>query len=311
MDEERRLCRVLGVEPTSDVKAITKAYRKLALKYHPDKNPSEAAKEKFFVIHQAYEALTDETKRAKLRAKVEGEARREKARAQMDEKRRQQIVELEEREKQATQEREERRQQRARAQQEIERLRAEGLEKLQQMVEQEAAAETATATATAAAAATSAGGALSAAAASGGGLPPQEDQQATSIKVKWAKDAAVTQPELSALLAVFGPVEAVVMGKRRSALVSFGTSAAASAAVQAYEASDSRLDARLRLQPLGPAQPTSGDRAKPHPRPRPAPDTAEAAPKPRPAKRPRAELSHADYESETMRRMAALAKGQA
>ena len=311
MDEERRLCRVLGVEPTSDVKAITKAYRKLALKYHPDKNPSEAAKEKFFVIHQAYEALTDETKRAKLRAKVEGEARREKARAQMDEKRRQQIVELEEREKQATQEREERRQQRARAQQEIERLRAEGLEKLQQMVEQEAAAETATATAAAAAAATSAGGALSAVAASGGGLP-QEDQQATSIKVKWAKDAAVTQPELSALLAVFGPVEAVVMGKRRSALVSFGTSAAASAAVQAYEASDSRLDARLRLQPLGTAaQPTSGDRAKPHPRPRPAPDTAEAAPKPRPAKRPRAELSHADYESETMRRMAALAKGQA
>ena len=306
---------MLGVEPTSDVKAITKAYRKLALKYHPDKNPSEAAKEKFFVIHQAYEALTDETKRAKLRAKVEGEARREKARAQMDEKRRQQIVELEEREKQATQEREERRQQRARAQQEIERLRAEGLEKLQQMVEQEAAAESATAAAaTAAAAAKSAGGAPSAAAASGSGLPPQEDQQATSIKVKWAKDAAVTQPELSALLAVFGPVEAVVMGKRRSALVSFGTSAAASAAVQAYEASDSRLDARLRLQPLGTAaQPTSGDRAEPHPRPRPAPDTAEAAPKPRPAKRPRAELSHADYESETMRRMAALAKprGQA
>ena len=183
------------------------------------------------------------------------------------------------------------------------------------MVEQEAAAESATAAvATAAAAAKSAGGAPSAAAASGSGLPPQEDQQATSIKVKWAKDAAVTQPELSALLAVFGPVEAVVMGKRRSALVSFGTSAAASAAVQAYEASDSRLDARLRLQPLGTAaQSTSGDRAEPHPRPRPAPDTAEAAPKPRPAKRPRAELSHADYESETMRRMAALAKprGQA
>ena len=67
-------------------------------------------------------------------------------------------------------------------------------------------------------------------------------------------------------------------------------------------------------QPLGTAaQPTSGDRAEPHPRPRPAPDIAEAAPKPRPAKRPRAELSHADYESETMRRMAALAKprGQA
>merc|ERR1719267_466624 len=56
--------KILGLEENADPKAIKKAFRKLSLLYHPDKNPGDAAANDMFIkVSKAHEVLTDDATR--------------------------------------------------------------------------------------------------------------------------------------------------------------------------------------------------------------------------------------------------------
>ena len=66
MAAKRDYYEVLGVAKGAGKDELKKAYRKLAIQYHPDKNPGdEEAEKKFKEAAEAYEVLSDDDKRAR------------------------------------------------------------------------------------------------------------------------------------------------------------------------------------------------------------------------------------------------------
>lgn len=60
---------ILGIDPTDDASTIKKAYRKLALKYHPDKNDDPNSAHRFLEISDAYDYLINKQKTAHIKGK--------------------------------------------------------------------------------------------------------------------------------------------------------------------------------------------------------------------------------------------------
>lgn len=63
---------ILGVERGCDPEDIKKAYRRLALQYHPDKNTSPDAGEQMRRVNEAYQTLSDPAKRSEYDASLDG-----------------------------------------------------------------------------------------------------------------------------------------------------------------------------------------------------------------------------------------------
>ena len=61
--EKKNYYDILGIDKTADEVQIKKAYRKLAIKFHPDKNKAKSAEEAFKKVNQAFSVLNDKTKR--------------------------------------------------------------------------------------------------------------------------------------------------------------------------------------------------------------------------------------------------------
>ena len=65
-ENKRDYYEVLGTQKGASAEEIKKAYRKMAMKYHPDRNPGDKeAEEKFKEAAEAYSVLSDKDKRAR------------------------------------------------------------------------------------------------------------------------------------------------------------------------------------------------------------------------------------------------------
>src|SRR5258705_2524480 len=63
---KRDYYKILGISNTANADELKKTYRKVAMQFHPDRNPGDkAAEEKFKEAAEAYEVLSDADKKAK------------------------------------------------------------------------------------------------------------------------------------------------------------------------------------------------------------------------------------------------------
>jgi DnaJ family protein C protein 17 len=140
LKEETDLYELLGLEETAQEGDIRKAYRKIALKYHPDKNPSEDARERFHALSKALEILLSDTSRGEYDRRRRARLEKQKRRQELDSERRRFQDDLETREKEVQQAI----LQKADAKRKLEMLKMEGL-KRRRMHEEHLLRKTATA----------------------------------------------------------------------------------------------------------------------------------------------------------------------
>lgn len=76
MPETKHYYRTLQVDPSAEPEIITAAYRRLALKYHPDSNKSPDAVRRMQEINEAYEVLSDPVKRERYNLQITGQSYR-------------------------------------------------------------------------------------------------------------------------------------------------------------------------------------------------------------------------------------------
>ncbi|OBZ84229.1 DnaJ subfamily C member 17 [Choanephora cucurbitarum] len=199
METEVDYYELLGLEITASADDIKKAYRKRALKVHPDKNPSPDAAVLFHNLTQAQDLLLNPTKRSEYDQRHRARQERTKKKKEMDSKRREAQDELERREREAKRVKTDQNQAKAQYEAELARLREEGAKRRQEdWVTEPKETETE--------------------------LPPETERDC-ALKFKWSSKHRLTENELHELLSTVANVDTVAFSqkKKRSALAIFKT----------------------------------------------------------------------------------------
>ncbi|KAI9474159.1 MAG: hypothetical protein EXX96DRAFT_580790 [Benjaminiella poitrasii] len=199
MEEEVNYYELLGLEITASEKEIKNAYRKKALKVHPDKNPSPDAARLFHALTQAQDLLLDPKKRSEYDQRHRARQERLKKKKEMDSKRRQAQEELERREKDAKRAKTEQDQAKAQYEAELARLREEGAKRRQENWSTEATEST---------------------------EPVPEENELDAVKFKWKrKKYDFSEQDLFDLLNSIAEVDSLALSEKKkgSAIVIFKT----------------------------------------------------------------------------------------
>eukprot|EP01134_Creolimax_fragrantissima_P000815 CFRG0815T1 len=231
----------LGVDFRSTDKEIQKAYRKKALKFHPDKNKSESAVKIFHDLSVAYELLSDPHARAAYDQVIAARKAKELRDSKLDDKRKKMKLDLEAREAAARRPKHTFSSNMSEAdaekalQKEISRLRAEGSDRLRKM--QDDILVTTASTTNVFSPAHSSGEAISSAKANTK-IQTNEDVKDKRVKAKWSKktntEYLIDESIVRKVFCHFGRLgNVVVLAHKRSALIEFESTGSARSALAA------------------------------------------------------------------------------